>query len=284
MAFRRKTRRFKRPFRAKLARRRKTWYQFNLDPCNPLILEHCPADDGCCTDKAAIELLGNQQLQDLFSDRASVVRVLGDLWFVDNMGTITSPGDIRAWLQYLGSKQEFLGLRRGEITSQAPTMPLSDIWDTNFDDLSEGQWFKTWQNFHTAFSDFGVGDMSSLASGWSMFFPVRGSDVHTHIASVESCNPLTSGTGDICIETDFEDDCLECGQALNQGQVNFTQTSLDAPRPWHVHLDVKKRISLRENQGLYLLYNLRHWLTPPPLSADSFTAIYGNVRLLIEMG
>jgi len=287
MAFRKRSKFRKRPFRAKLARRRKTWQQFNIDPCNPVILEHCVPEDGCCTDKAALELLGNQQLQDLYSDRASVVRVLGDLWFCPNMGTITAPIDIREWLGWLGDAEHFLGLRRGEITSQQPTMPLADIWDNAFDDLSEAQWMKTWQHLDRALNNFEYNDATTLASTFGWQFPVSQADTHTFVVpGTTGCNNFASGTGNICIETtdvgEFE--CVSCDQGFDQGAINFTGVKLAAPRMWHVHLDVKKRIPLRENQGLYLVYNLRHYSAAPPPAEDSFTSIFGNVRTLIEMG
>lgn len=288
MAWGKKSYRYKsRPRRrgAPLARKRKTWEQFNIDPCNPVLLEHCFLTEACCTDVARIELLGNTALQAQFSDRCSVVRVLGDLWFTPTFGSINSPQDILDWIIYLNYVQEFLGLRRGEITSQQPQLPSLDIWAPTFDDLSEGQWFKTWQRLTDGQHQTEFGAFTSLASGWTTTAPVRTSDTHTYIVpGTPSCNIFASGGGDLCIETTTEDDCVDCGQSLDAGQISFSTGSGRLVAPWHVHIDVKKRIPLRENQGLYLVYNSRHFAGAPPVQADSYTAIRGNVRTLIEMG
>lgn len=284
MAFRKRfpKRRF---FRTKnLARKRRTWAQLSIDPCAAVELPHCLPIDGCCTDIARLELLGNQQLQDLYSDRCSVVRILGDLWFAQNMGTVTGVADITAWLAYLNASQEFIGLRKGEITSQQPIPPSLDVWDTAFDDLSEGKWFKTWQRFSDAASNITFGQGANNSSAFSIFVPVATNDTHTFIVpGTTACNALAGGTGDICIETDTDIDCVECPQSITPDQIQWNTASATLIRPWHVHFDVKKKISMRENEVLYLNYNLRHYGGQPPF-ADSFSTIFGNVRTLIEMG
>lgn len=288
MAFRRK-RAFRKswPRRARLARRRKTWIESqNIDPCDPVVLEHCQPLDGCCTDIVRIEIIGNQTLQDQFSDRASVVRVFGDLWFQPYMGTLTSVVDLAAWVVYLNAVQRFLGIRKGEITSQAPELPTLDIWDSAFSDLSEGRWFKTWQQFLNPqqFQDISLGNNED--SGFSLHLPVATNDTHTFVVpGTPACNSLASGTGNVCIETETDIDCFECGQSLDIGQINFSQSSAKIAPAWHVHIDFKKRIPLRENEGLYLVYNQRHYQSAgQPAAQDSFTGIYGNLRALIEMG
>jgi len=255
-----------------------------IDPCEPVLLDHCYPNDGCCTDKAGIELLGNLTLQGSFSDRAVVRRVLGDLWFVPRMGTITSPADIETWMVWLNQAEEFLGLRIGEVNSQTPNgAPLFDIWNPAYEDLSEGQWKKTWQRF---LDGNGVSLGLGINGDISIDLNMPASDVHTTgstIPGAKSCSTLASGSGSICIDTSI--DCEACPQGFTAGAINWSSSSSRFPPAWHVHLDVKKRLSLRENQVLYLVYNLRHYDQGSTLPAnDSFTAIYGNVRCLVEMG
>jgi len=255
----------------------------NIDPCSPVELDHCSPNDGCCTDKAGLELVGQTTLQDKFGDRCTVRRVLGDLWFAPRLGTVTSPADITNWLLYLSEKQEFLGLRVGEVNSQsvATGAPLFDIWDTSFDDLSEGQWKKTWQHFTELQNSFGAGSNDA----WSFDLNLPVADVHTTgstIPGAKACSSLASGSGQICIDSTI--DCEACPQGINANSLTYSFSEARSPAPWHVHIDVKKALSLRENQILYLVYNLRHYSPFPPPALDSFTSIYGNIRCLIEMG
>lgn len=272
----------KKPIRRRgppLARKRRTWVQMNIDPCDPVELDHCAPNDGCCTDKAGLELVGQTTLQTQFGDRCNVRRILGDLWFAPRLGTVTSPGQIPAWLLYLSAKQEFLGLRIGEVSSQVATAPLFDIWDPGFDDLSEGQWKKTWQHFTDPVTEFTAG----ANDAWSFDLNIPASDVHTTgstIPGAKACSSLASGSGQICIDTSI--DCEACPQGINANALTYTSSTARSPSPWHVHIDHRRRISLRENQVLYLIYNLRHSQNPP--DTDSFTGIYGNLRMLIEMG
>lgn len=281
MAFRKRTRRFSRRFRAPVARKRRTWVQaLNIDPCQFLELDHCQPNDGCCTDKAGIELLGQTTLQDQFSDRAVVRRVLGDLWFSQNAGTITSAEDVMSWNLWLAQVQQFLGLRVGEVNSQNVTAPLYDVWATNFDDLAEGQWKKTWQHMGDARAQISLG--ANLASSFDLNIPA--SDVHTTgstIPGAKACSSLASGSGQICIDTSI--DCQACPQGLNANAINWSTAQSFTPASWHVHVDVRRRIPLRENQLLYMIYNERHFGGQAPF-ADSFTAIRGNIRCLVEMG
>jgi len=271
-------------FRSKLARKRRTWMQFNIDPCEPLEVPFCTPNDGCCTEQAKVVLLSNQELEDLYSDRCSVVRLLGDLWFFPRPGTITSQENLQEWIQYMQAYQAFVGLRRGEISDVDSTASF-DIWAQNFDSLSEAQWMRTWQ--HVSHENFEQMVGNNLASGWTGTFPVRGSDTHTTFAGTnpEACSVLTSGTGNICIQTDMEDDCLDCGQALDLGQIGMASATARYPSAWHIHIDVKKKIAMRENQELYLMVNFRHFGQAGALPVDEgFWQIRGNVRPLIEMG
>lgn len=288
MAFRKRNPTFRRSFRPRpknIARKRRNWSQFSIDPCDPLVVPQCePNDTLCCSELAKFVLLSNQELQDLYSDRCTVVRLLGDLWFQPVIGSVTSAADLQAWMQYLRDRQSFLGLRSGEISSIDQTASF-DIFDTtNHDDLSEGRWRKTWQFFSSSYVGATASSGTSFASSFDLNIPVA--DVHTTgstIPGAKSCSSLTSGTGFICVDSSI--DCQACPQGIDLGDINFGVSSFQGPSPWHVHLDVKKRFPMRENQELYLMYNNRSY-TPAssPNSVDSETRVYGNVRVLTEMG
>lgn len=85
MAFRRNYKRGKRPFgyrrRAPLARVKRTWVQsLLLDPCDPQTIPLCvDVEAPCCTTRWEQVILDNAVLQSQFSDRARVVRIVGDV-------------------------------------------------------------------------------------------------------------------------------------------------------------------------------------------------------------
>lgn len=241
----------------------------------------CERIEGCCTELSKIILLSNQELQDLYSDRATVVRLLGDLWFYPNNGSISSIPDLLGWEAYVSQAQCFLGLRSGEISSQDQTATF-DIWDQAHDDLSEGRWRKTWQHLFTLTPQFMAG--VNQDSSFDLNLPVG--DTHTTgstIPGAKACSSLASGSGQICIDTDIE--CEACPQGITAGQIQFSSTGGRHPGPWHVHLDVRKRFPMRENQELYLMFNARHYATSAPTNVEEgFWSIYGNVRILTEMG
>lgn len=290
MAARRKT--FRKNFRRRgnLARKRLNWHQFNIDPCEALEIPFCEATDGCCTDQAKLVLLSNEELQDLYSDRATVVRLLGDLWIQPLPGTVATVEQLSDWILWMQAYQSFVGLRKGEVSSQTDTATF-DIWDSTIpdrDDLSEGRWLKTWQHLSTQGFEQSLGQ--NLASGWTATMPVADIDVHTTAGTpgVEACSPMASGTGNICIETTGDVDCVDCGQALTLGQIAFSSATVRQPQSWHIHFDVKKKIPMRENEELYLMMNWRHFAPTPAtlvgLIDTGFWAVRGNIRILTSMG
>jgi len=283
MAFRKRSFKTRRSVRrtSQFARKRRNWSQFSIDPCAPLVVPQCERTEPslCCTEMAKFVLLSNQELQDLYSDRCTVVRLLGDLWIQPVMGTVTGPTDIRDWFNYLTQRHSFLGLRKGEISSQDATASF-DIWDDTHDDLSEGRWRKTWQFFDNTLSHFQFTQNSSIASSFDLNLPVGDVHTSTSIPGVEACSNLVSGSGSICISTDIE--CQACPQGIGADQINFSGVNLENVRPWHVHIDVRKRWPMRENEELYLMYNNRSYDETGGPGVDSETRIFGNVRILTE--
>lgn len=283
MAFR-KTRRKSFRFRKPVARKRTTWVEsLVIDPCNPLRVPFCAPTDGCCTTKWKMILMDQNTMQGLFSDRLSVVRIVGNLWIVPDPNLFAaSPLESYDRLRAI-SAECFFGLKRGETTTQSASA-TSDIWDPTGTDLSEFQWMKTWAHRWEAFDGFGIESATNTAGvDWTSYTPVVRPDTHTFVVpGVTACNPMATGTGDICIETTFEEECVGCLQGIPPFALNMFNAKLLARPNWHVSFDIKKKIPMRENQELYLMFNGRNPSTAP---FDDFAwQIKGNLRALVQMG
>jgi len=283
MAFRRKFPRARRRFsRAPVARKKRTWVTaLTIDPCNPLRVPFCIPTDGCCTTKFKMILMDQNTMQQLFSDRLSIVRIIGNLWIVpDPLLFGATPDQAYARLAAIQSEM-FFGLKRGETTTQSASA-TSDIWDVTGTDLSEFQWLKTWHHRWEAFDGAEVSVASnSVPIDFNLSIPVGTDDTHTHIGGVEACNELATGTGTICIETDHSVDCEVCAQQIPANALQQLGVKLHARPNWHVHIDVKKKIPMRENQELYLMFNGRN---PQNAFDDQVWEVKGNLRCLVEMG
>jgi len=298
MAFRRKRffkkgpRRFfnRRP----LARVRRTWItSFNKSACDPLNAT-CSSDNpvnpdaplACCSVGLTLVLVDNPTLESVFSDQARVKRVLGDLWFLP---LATPNADPPTCLDTVGSAavnfwQGFVGLRKYQLNPQgnSPTnpyipRPLSGPTAAIRDyDLSESEWKKTWQHFHvpqdiTADNEF----TGSLA----LTFPTVCADVHTAGALD---NDFVDGTGTINIETTCNDPvCTTCPQ--DTSNIKWCTEGAANPQPWHLHVDWRRTLSLREDEE----FSLQAEFVFPFGASPDFTfqvQVIGNLRTLVQMG
>lgn len=275
MAWRRGSKRFgKRRLgfgrRTPLARIRRTWFTgFFGNICEPTQI----AFSGDCVTNALITLLDNSNLELLFSDRASVKRVLGDLWFLPTFSNLT--GDCATVVQAVQLQQFnqlFVGLRRYERNQAGNTFPIDPL-NLSYD-LSESQFRKTWQHCF-----LGANSVADLA------YPMRNvataavcPDVHT---TGLPDNSFTDGTGTIDIETTCNEDfCHPCPEDA------FDVCKLEAwsVRPWHLHLDVRRSIPMRENQELGLNIAFAQQFANVIATYSPVMQVFGNVRLLVQMG
>lgn len=286
MAFRR-TR--KTPFRRRrspmktFAKKRRTWVtSFNQDLCN-VINQDFNATEVCQDVGVKLILISSSTLHNVFSDRARVVRVLGDLWL---WPTITPDGSSfdKLAIAAAGSQfQGFVGLRRhdtnpleiaNESLNYIPRPLQSDSSHDHAYDLSESQWKKTWQ--HTWFPSYRFG-IQGFSAQFNLSFPVQCNDVHT---TGVGDNDFVDGTGTINIETTCNTpDCVACPQDL--GDVALVGQMPGLPGPWHVHVDYRKPISLREDQELEIDMQVVSAFGNA-FQNVSVLALWGNVRSLLE--
>ena len=146
-------RRFKRSFRrargAPLARKRRTWIQsVLLDPCEPEQVAICNPDDAaCCTTRFVQVIVENSVLQERFSDRATVRRILGNLQVIfdpDLEGAPTVDDQYTRLAAAYGSL--FVQLIKRPINSNGDAELPPEIWNSTsvIEAYSESRALKTW--------------------------------------------------------------------------------------------------------------------------------------------
>jgi len=285
MAFRKRfpRRRFNRRFRAPLARKRKTWVTSLRSGCNYLSIEYNPPVESCSMQFKAV-LLDNALLEGGFSDRATVKRILGDFWFTPqpDFGNYTTPELMYSDLANFGNHFVHVGLlKKGLGRDSTGTLQTPNFFPINDDfDYSEAQWLKTWQHLwqpqdQTSFI------LQNVANGAAGRFPVGTDDTHTYLVpGTAACNELATGSGFICIETEHSVDCEECPQPFGLATESI---EVAIPQKWHVHLDIKKSIPMREDDELYLHFDWAGGIgsggTP---IVPWHTSMYFDIKTLVE--
>jgi len=273
--FRKKTMRRRRG--PPLARVRRTWVTcFRENWCDPVVLDldACnPETPSQSENDLWMVLLDSANLEALFSDRARVARIVGDVWWYGEFQT--PPQDPAARLVAdiaIDTWQGFIGLKKDQVTgTQAPGVGMSYKPLVDDFDFSEAQWLKTWQRAHRAY----VAQQENIAQLSNLSFPY--SDVHTYVVpGTPSCNDLAEGTGTICIET--EPTCVTC----ENPDIESTGVESRYPILHHFHIDHKRGIRLRENEQLLLQFGYVF----PQLGTLSANVpqfkFFGGIKALIE--
>lgn len=270
--FRRRKKTFRRSFRprgAPLARKRRTWIQSLLvDPCEPELVALCnPDDQTCCTTRFVQVVVENSLLQERFSDRATVRRILGNLQVEFNPDLAGAPdvdGQYARLAAAFGSLYVQLIKRSINSTGDAELPP--EIWNSTsvIEGYSESRALKTW--WHHWFSN----DVFSLQLGANQVAEFQqqswAPSLDMCIAPVGACvtpESLTNGNGyTFAVNGQHTDgftlkgECVPCGDPYNPSAVVNTGT-LKLPRIWNFAFDIKKRIALREDEQLVLDFQFR---------------------------
>jgi len=219
--------------------------------------------------QARLILLNNSLLESTFSDRARVVRIVGDLWQVpawDGTDPDNCLGNLSAAFSF--SLQAFMGLRRYEKNNAGQVLAVSPL--ENDADYSESQWLKTWQHLWWPRSEVNFID-GYTDHGCAVYVCP---DVHT---TGILDNDFVDGTGTINIETDCGDPTTVQCDSTQDERCNLT---VDFPRPWHTHLDIKKRIPLREDQELAL--ELNYIYSDIVSLVSPRVQVFGGIKVLME--
>jgi len=280
MAFRRGSRRFsrRRSFRRRpLARVRRTWHTgFQANICNllELGLSGC-GDQGNQDNRVHLILLSNADLESKWSDRATVKRIVGDLFWQPAVDNSPDPG-VQTFNTYASGVYEYhWGLYKQRISQVQPNGSLDLHPLTNSVDYSEGEWLKTWHgspnpDFEFTFSDIPTHDANFIVN--------CGLDIHT---TGFPDNDFTDGTGTINIETSCNPEDNQCHTCAQPG-FNISGSQARIPKYKHQHFDVRKSIPLRENECLEL-----QWTVVSPFADQLATfnprqQLWGAIKLLLQ--
>jgi len=259
-----------------LARVRRTWFSSFLhnicDPV-PLPLQSC-LSEGDPENDLRIILVDQTTLQDQFSDRARVRRIVGDIWYY---GTFLTPlQDLAAAIaadSALDTFQNFTGLRKDETSFGQPFGTPYEPMLNDFD-FSEAEWIKTWQTAQANVLDRSVG----AASIAGVNFPVAESNVSTTNAACVGQNNFVTGTGTICVETTTDVNCYNCENTA----VPINNVHGRAPRLHHFHIDHRRPIRLRENEQLMLQMAFLFPYIETLVANEPTLYFFGGIKTLLE--
>lgn len=285
--FKRRFPRSRRPFRLasrKFARKKTQWVLGLNTECNIQVLQ--PGAD--CPNGANIALLTNQQVRADFEDALIVRRILGDLYF-SVFPDSNSPGcddlvDAFASPTYLR-----LGLKKSEVSQTLSGFPIAfnplktGATAEDLGDFQDGRWIKQWE--HLFQGDINIQRFQfPHAKVWKPLIV----DCAGGIPDCVQPNALASGGGytwthqiggtDGGIKLDGE--CVDCDPDNTQDVQ--CQYQAFAPKMWHVHLDYKRPIRLRENN------TLDFWIGWETLGVglgrlpQAAVGLAGGIRMLIE--
>lgn len=265
-----------------------------IDNCDPQEVPLCsPDDEVCCTTRFVEVILENQVLQDKFSDRAAVRRILGNLQIGFNPD-LAGAADVDEQYTRLSAAQGslYVQLLVRPVNSNGDAELPPDIWNATsvIEGFSESKAKKTWWHHWNPFSGFRLQTGSTVVNPYQPqgVFP-RMVDCATQ--AIDQCvepQDLTSGTGKTWQTApvpggfNLSGECDDCGDPIDLSAGVFIG-DLHAPSHWNFQFDVKKRIALREDEQLILDFQFRSPFTSiiGP-SAASLIVFGGGIKTLIE--
>lgn len=212
------------------------------------------ADPQQCIQEMTIAILRNVDLQESFGDNCKVASLRGSVW-IDPWFPLpytiaqSEYGETSQWLAYMNfmSRTVFQG-RAGLIktlsNSDDPTNPMPDYHIDNSFDWSEAPWIKQWNhmwfNKETIALDHRLeGGLLGICS--DVFKPDSGSVTNVLAAGSGTINTQTGAIGTTCIPI-FE--------VVDDGAPNLGKRSIPPMRPWRIPVNIRKPITMRENQNL----------------------------------
>jgi len=243
-----------------LARVRRTWIEsVIIDPCSPQQIPLLSNLDGCVTTRWEQVLVNNQVLQDQFSDRASVKRILGNLQvaFAVLQGA-TDPNDVYLRLA-TATGSLFVQLIKRPIDAAGQTELPPDIWNTSsvISGYSEAKALKTWWHHWNAYDAFSTEAGATTVDGTVNTFGIA-PRLHICGTTDSACVTITDGTLDPVVGVRLDAECVACG-SLDMSTVSLVGNNgaLRTPRVWNFAFDVRKSIALREDEQLVLDFQFR---------------------------
>lgn len=261
-----------------------------VDPCNPLLIPLCEPLDGCCTTRWNQVILDNALLRTEFSDRAVVRRILGNMliWFDPQIDQAVDVDEQYARLATsYGSLFCQLLVRPVNASGVAELPP--DIWDTTsvLSGFSESKAKKTWWHHWSSNQNFGLvlGDNAADPQDMSAIRPKFEDCVTGLVNQCITRSQLTGGDGFTWDYTApggirLTGECVPCGSIDLTTRTAHGQLAM--PKNWLFTFDIKKRISLREDEQLILDFQGRMPFSQFFPGSGQFAVYGGGIKTLLE--
>lgn len=218
--------------------------------------EHtCVEDSGLCTTDIRISILRNVDLQQLFGDNCKVANIRGSVWidpWFKPPYSITNQeyGEDSDWLVFADLMSRTIlqgraGLIKTFANSDDPTNPLPDYLIHDSFDWSEAPWIKQWNHMWFCKETYQI--QHQLQSSTTIIGLVSKPDTGSVV------NALAAGTGNINTQTGaITTACFGCTPGNDDGPLQAAYRTTPAIRPWRIPINIRKDITMKENQNLEL--------------------------------
>lgn len=269
-----------------------------MQGCNGFPTSDFGPDEEHCETRFKLTLFDQATLQNTFSDRARVVRILGSIHYLWQLTSI-GPGDTADALSSLLSTtlQLFSGLRVDDVNSDGQTQSFRPI--EAIQDYTEARWLRTWEKWWYPSDGLRYGANGTVQGGFNGCCPnVTGNipAIHTGTAEGDTTGAdIASGTGHWTTWANagtIQTDCAPCEVPTTYNNVTTDAgVTKSYPQPYRQRLALRKRIPMREDQqlDLHTSWSLRDFTgghtTPTDLDWGQVTLIIvPRVKVLIEVG
>jgi len=266
----------------KFARKKTQWVLGLNTECNIQVFQ--PGGD--CPNGGNIALLTNQQVRADFEDALIVRRILGDLYF-EVFPSPTTPDCQDIVQAFADATYMRIGLKRSEVSQTLSGFPIAfnplrtGTTAEDLGDFQDGKWIKQWE--HVFLGDAGVMNQSfPKVKVWKPQIFDCVTDEPTCVTS----EALTSGDGHTWGTTVNHDPIKLDGECVDCDPDNVESTKCQfyatVPKMWHLHIDYKRPIRLKENN------TLDFWLGWETLGlgfgrlSQVTLGMAGGIRMLIE--
>lgn len=272
--------------RSRFARKKTQWAVGLNTECNFQVME--PGDD--CPNGANIALLTNQQVRADFEDALIVRRVLGDLYFQVLPNADPAGGIIGILNAFAAQTYMRIGLKRSEVSQTLAGFPVAvnpmrtGVTAEDLGDFEDGKWIKQWE--HLFSGNVSTADMNfPRPKVWKPLIV----DCAGGIPDCVQPNAIASGGGYTWTHAiggtnggiKLDGECVDCdpdGIQANQGSFYAQAANI-----WHLHIDYKKPIRLKDNNCLDFWIGWETLnISGPSRQRQQPLVMAGGIRMLIE--
>jgi len=270
------------PTRSRFARRKTQWVVGLNTECN--FQQFAPGD--FCPNGGNIALLTNDEVRKEFEDALIVRRVLGDLYF--QILPAAAGTDCADLINGLANQTYLrLGLKKSEVSQTLAGVPVAfnplktGTAQDDLGDFEDGRWIKQWEHLFSG----NVQIMQQQFPHQKVWKP----EIFDCVTDQPTCvtsEALTSGDGHTWGTTVNHDpikldgECVDCDpEGLQDSKCQFSATGASV---WHLHIDYKRPIRLRDNNTLDFWLGFETLSLTGTRQPQATLVLAGGIRMLVE--